>query len=365
MILEPIHSNKLFQSILDCVGLGIVVVDIDGRVIFNNPVAESLLGANISGTSPVNWSATYGIFQNELEAPLPDDFNPIFSSMRGELVSSLEVYVRNDKFLSGGWCDIRVSPLFDNHGVHIGGVIVIQDVTAAKRLSTELERSNRDLQEFAYVAAHDLQEPLRTITGFGDLLEANTRGKLDEKSADQLKRMIAAAKRMQTLIAAVLLYARVETKAKVPVVCSAKALVEDAISDLNSKIRDANAEVQVEVNSNVLVDRSQVTQLFQNIIANSIKYRSDDPPLVKITERPVGSLIEFTVIDNGIGFEMSYADKIFVLFKRLHSKESYEGVGVGLSICKKIVERHGGVIRAHSELGAGTKIIFTLPRAHN
>ncbi|MBS1954184.1 MAG: hypothetical protein JST89_08360 [Cyanobacteria bacterium SZAS-4] len=363
MILEPIHSNKLFQSILDCVGLGILVVDIEGRVILINPVAVSLLGANISGTSPVNWSATYGIFQNELETPLPDDFNPIFSAMRGELVNALEVYVRNDKFVVGGWCSINVRPLFDDHSVHIGGVIVIQDVTDAKRLSTDLERSNRDLQEFAYVAAHDLQEPLRTITGFGDLLEANTRDKLDGKSADQLRRMLAAAKRMQTLISAVLLYARVETKAKPPVVCSSKALIDDAISDLNSKINDSKATVQVEVNSKVLVDASQVTQLFQNIIANSIKYRSDQPPLIKITERAIGAFIEFTVTDNGIGFDMPYADKIFVLFKRLHNKDSYEGAGVGLSVCKKIVERHGGVIRAHSKSGAGATFTFTLPRA--
>lgn len=363
MILEPIHSSKLFQSILDCVGLGIVVVDIDGRVILINPGAEGLIGANVSGTSPVNWSATYGIFQNELEAPLPDDFNPIFNAMRGELVSMLQVYVRNDKFLTGGWCSINVSPLFDDHGVHIGGVIVIQDITESKRLSTELERSNRDLQEFAYVAAHDLQEPLRTIAGFGDLLAVNTRDTLDEKSADHLKRMLAAAKRMQVLIAAVLLYARVETKAKVPVVCSARAIIEDAIGDLDSKINETKAEVKVEVSSNVVVDRSQATQLFQNIVANSIKYRSEKAPSIVVTERLVGRFVEFTVKDNGIGFDMTYADKIFVLFKRLHSKESYEGAGVGLSVCKKIVERHGGVIRAHSSLGAGATIIFTLPRA--
>jgi light-regulated signal transduction histidine kinase (bacteriophytochrome) len=363
MVLEVTHSNRFLQSILDCIGVGVVVTDRDGCIQLYNPEAEAILGPNLANTRVDEWSANHGIFKSEIEATLTDEENPLFAAMRGETILKGQVFVRNESSPLGVWCNINVRPLMNDRNVQIGGIISIENITQQKRLSAELERSNRDLQEFAYVAAHDLQEPLRTIVGFGDLLQSNTREAINEKSADQLNRILAAARRMQVLIAAVLKFARVETKAKPPVVCEAKSIVSDALGDLYSTIQENEAVFKIDVEHKILVDQSQATQLFQNLVANAIKYRSEKRPEIEISSKRLGIYVQFKIQDNGIGFEPRYAEKIFVLFKRLHTRDTYDGAGVGLSICKKIVERHGGTISAESSPGQGTCITFTLPKA--
>jgi PAS domain S-box-containing protein len=235
-----------------------------------------------------------------------------------------------------------------------------------KRSYSRLEELNRDLQDFAFVASHDLQEPLRKIRSFGDMLAARTGTSLDETSRDYLNRMHTAASRMQKLIESLLSYSRVTTKAESITDTDLKKSVAEALSNLEIMIREKHARVEVGDLPTVQADRVQMIQLFQNLIGNALKYQPEgEAPHVKIRSRKAGDakgVYEICVEDNGIGFEEKYLDRIFLPFQRLHGRSSeYEGVGMGLAICKKIVERHGGEITAKSELNKGTTFIVTLP----
>jgi light-regulated signal transduction histidine kinase (bacteriophytochrome) len=231
--------------------------------------------------------------------------------------------------------------------------------------SDELKRSNRDLQQFAYAAAHDLQEPLRSVVSFMDLLAKHLEGNLDEKGQKYMGIATGAAKRMQVLINDLLTFSRVASKPRPsePVDCA--EVVAFIKSDLSTLIEDANATIDVGELPVVLGDQSEITQVFQNLLSNAIKFRSPSRPLhidIAAQRQPFGQWL-FTVRDNGIGFEMDYADRIFVIFQRLHTRTKYEGTGIGLALCRKIVERHGGKIWVKSEPDVGTTFHFTLPEA--
>jgi len=233
------------------------------------------------------------------------------------------------------------------------------------RYNRRLEELNKELQDFAFVASHDLQEPLRKIRSFGDMLAAKCAGSLDETSRDFISRMQAAAARMQNLLNSLLSYSRVTTKAEPITDTDLTESVEEALSNLEIMIRERNARVEVGDLPAVAADRVQMIQLFQNLIGNALKFqREGKTPHVKVSAR-IGDedkAYEICVEDNGIGFEEKYLDRIFLPFQRLHGRSSeYEGVGMGLAICKKIVERHGGEITARSELGKGSRFVVTLP----
>jgi light-regulated signal transduction histidine kinase (bacteriophytochrome) len=207
---------------------------------------------------------------------------------------------------------------------------------------------------------------LRKVRSFGDLLAGKCEDSLDETSRDYIRRMQTAASRMQKLIDSLLAYSRVTTKAEPIMETDLRKSVEVALSNLEIMIRERNARVEVGALPTVQADRVQMIQLFQNLIGNALKYhRHGEAPHVKIRSREAGDekgVYEIIVEDNGIGFEERYVDRIFLPFQRLHGRSSgYEGVGMGLAICKKIVERHSGEITARSELGKGTTFIVTLP----
>jgi light-regulated signal transduction histidine kinase (bacteriophytochrome) len=231
--------------------------------------------------------------------------------------------------------------------------------------SDELKRSNRDLQQFAYAAAHDLQEPLRSVVSFMDLLAKHMDGQLDEKGQKYMGIATGAAKRMQVLINDLLTFSRVASKPRPsePVDCA--EVVAFIKSDLSTLIEGANATITVGELPEVLGDQSEIAQLFQNLLSNAIKFRSPDRPLhidISAQRQPFGQWL-FAIKDNGIGLEMEYADRIFVIFQRLHTRTKYEGTGIGLALCRKIVERHGGKIWVKSEPDVGTTFNFTLPEA--
>jgi PAS domain S-box-containing protein len=234
-----------------------------------------------------------------------------------------------------------------------------------ERANRRLEELNRELQDFAFVASHDLQEPLRKVLAFGDLLAAKPDISVDETSRDYVSRMQSAAARMQTLLNSLLSYSRVTTKAEPRTDTDLKKSVEAALSNLEIMIGEMHARVEVGDLPTVHADQVQMIQLFQNLIGNALKYhRNGEVPNVKIYARVADENRghEICVEDNGIGFEEKYLDRIFLPFQRLHGRSSeYEGVGMGLAICKKIVERHGGAITAMSEVGKGSTFIVTLP----
>jgi len=230
--------------------------------------------------------------------------------------------------------------------------------------TVELPRSNNDLQQFAYVASHDLQEPLRMVSSYTQLLSKRYKDKLDGDALEFIDFAVDGVKRMQTLIKDLLEYSRVGTRGKEMVPVDATALVNVACRSLSASIKDANANVAVAALPVVMGDETQLAQLFQNLIGNAIKYRKKDVrPVVQVSGWLDQGQCHFSVKDNGIGIAPEHAEKVFVLFQRLHGKSEYEGTGIGLAICKKIVERHGGRIWIESMPGQGTDFRFTLPLA--
>lgn len=355
------HSVELLESILESVGSGVIVANTRGEILLFNAMASKILGLSATTAHPVQWPAVYGLFQADRKSLLCEEDNPMLRAINGESVDKLELYVRNRAVPWGLWCSVNARPLIDKEGIKTGGVLVLEDITEKKKLSEELARSNKDLQQFAYVAAHDLQEPIRSIIGFSEILEARLKDTLDEKSEDQFKRVLAAAKRMQKLIGALLAFARVETRAKAPEPCDCNEALADAIADLSSTIEKTGASVTSEALPEILADQTQITQLFQNLIANSLKYRSAETPVINIKVSSNEQAHTFAVSDNGMGIDMRFAERIFIIFQRLHNKTEYEGAGVGLALCKKIVERHHGEIWLESEPGKGATFYFSIP----
>jgi light-regulated signal transduction histidine kinase (bacteriophytochrome) len=240
-----------------------------------------------------------------------------------------------------------------------------------QRLLRRLERSNRDLQDFAYITSHDLQEPLRKIQAFGDRLSHRYNGQLGEEGVMFVNRMTTSAKRMQNMINDLLQYSRVSTRggqfASVPL----NEVISDVLLDLELRIHETGGTIELEDLPVIEADEGQMRQLFMNLIGNSLKFhRPGVPPVIKISGKMVRSdnedqerqeQVVVCVEDNGIGFEEKYLDRIFQPFQRLYSKDTYEGSGIGLAICRKIADRHGGEITAQSTPGMGSRFIITLP----
>ena len=224
----------------------------------------------------------------------------------------------------------------------------------------ELERSNADLQQFAYIASHDLQEPLRVIEGYLELLKTSFSESDKDLALDMIARILRSAGRMDALIHGLLDYARVESRSDVFKTTDLNSVLEDSLANLERAITENDVEVVHDGLPVVNGDSQQLCQLFQNLIGNAIKFRGEDTPRITIGSRKNGKEYELSVSDNGIGVDEVYLEKIFTVFERLHSKDKYPGSGIGLSVCKKIVERHGGRIWAESDPGAGTTIRFTL-----
>jgi PAS domain S-box-containing protein len=230
-----------------------------------------------------------------------------------------------------------------------------------KHRTEELARSNKDLEQFAYVASHDLQEPLRAVSGFVELLRMQLEGSLDAKKMEYMNFAVDGVKRMQGLINGLLEYSRVGTLGRTPQPTDLKAALEKALLALQVSIKESDAKVIATNLPTVNVDPVQIVQLFQNLIGNAIKFRSEAPPEIHVSVARQDSSWQFAVSDNGIGIDPQYVQKIFLIFQRLHTRKKYPGTGIGLSICKKIVERHGGKIWVESALGHGSTFYFTIP----
>ncbi len=225
----------------------------------------------------------------------------------------------------------------------------------------ELERSNQELEQFAYVASHDLQEPLRMVSNYTQLLARRYKGKLDADADDFIGFAVDGAKRMQLLITDLLSLSRVGSRATSFKPIELGDVVKQAIANLQMAIQESQARVDCATLPMVMADRGQLVQLFQNLIGNAIKYRQDRNPEVRIQADGDGENWLFRITDNGIGFDPKQADRIFMIFQRLHTRQEYSGTGIGLAVCKKIVERHGGRIWADSIPGEGSTFSFTIP----
>jgi PAS domain S-box-containing protein len=255
-----------------------------------------------------------------------------------------------------------MNAIHDERGELLGYAKIMSDETARKQLQDSLTESNAALEQFAYVASHDLQEPLRTMRMYAQLVTARYRGSLDSEADKFLDFISSAANRMSSLVQDLLAYARLTTENERP---SSVALDEDleaALTHLDQAIQESGATITHDSMPVLPVDRGMMVRLFQNLIGNAVKYRKpDQPPTVHISAEQRGHEWVISVRDNGIGFDPKYASSIFVPFKRLHTAEEYPGTGVGLAICRRIVQSQGGRIWAESVPGEGTTFSFTLP----
>lgn len=264
---------------------------------------------------------------------------------------------------------VTVFPVRDLSGRIIGLASIKRNVTRRKEIEAalndyigRLERSNQELQEFAFIASHDLQEPLRKIRIFGGRLRSRYDEVLDSDGRDYLDRMQKAAERMQHLIDALLNYSKVTTQASPFEQVDLKAVALEVAADFKARIEEVNGRLEIGDLPTLEADPSQMRQLFSNLIGNALKYKNESALSIRIhTDGCNGGLCRIFIEDNGIGFDEKYLDRIFMLFQRLHGRGQYEGTGIGLAICKKIVERHKGTITARSIPGSGSTFIVLLP----
>lgn len=303
--------------------------------------------------------------------------------------NELAIALKEGRFEEEGWrvrkdgslfmAHVLITPIKTETGKLKGYAKVTRDITEPRRLVAdikelndlkatlnnnldELKRSNEDLQQFAYVCSHDLQEPLRVISNYSQLLAKRYTNKvLDHTAVEFIEITIDAAKRMQGLINDLLVYSRMQSNPREFEAVDCNEVLNKVLANLMIPIQEASATVQVAQLPTVRADASQLQQLFQNLISNAIKFRQTQTPEVSVTFQKEPSRYIFAVKDNGLGFDTKYADRIFIMFQRLHAREAYPGSGMGLAICKKIAERHRGSLWVESKLGEGSTFYFALP----
>jgi PAS domain S-box-containing protein len=361
-----LYARGLLEASLD----PLVTISPEGKITDVNKATEAVTGIpreRLIGSDFSNYFTE------------PDKARAGYKSVLSEgLVIDYPLTIRHT---SGRTTDVLYNAtIYKNQAGQIEGVFAAaRDITEKKATEAELEkyrlhledlvksrteelvRSNKDLEQFAYVASHDLQEPLRAVAGFIELLRRSLEKHLNEKTNEYMNYSIDGAKRMQSLINGLLEYSRVGTQGKIPKETDSRAALDAAIKRLEASIEETGAEITAEDLPTVYFDNVQMSQLFQNLIGNAIKFRSDQVPRIHINAVRKGGEWQFAVTDNGIGIDAQYTDKIFMIFQRLHSREQYPGTGIGLSICKKIVERHNGKIWVESTPGRGSTFYFTVP----
>lgn len=230
-----------------------------------------------------------------------------------------------------------------------------------KHVMADLKRSNEELQQFAYIASHDLQEPLRAIISFSRLLEDQYKDSLDKNGKEFIYFISEGADRMKILIKDLLAYSRISTHAKPPKIINLEKILKDVLSNLQESIRENGVIISYDELPSLVIDHAQILQLFQNLINNAIKFRREKPPKIHISAKKIEKEWLFSIKDNGIGIDPKYFDGIFKIFQRLHTRDEYPGSGIGLAVCKRIVQRYGGQIWVKSELGKGSTFFFTIP----
>jgi len=267
------------------------------------------------------------------------------------------------------WVDLTVTMVRDAEGKGLYDIAIFDDITERKHAEAalhaaheELKRSNAELAQFAYVASHDLQEPLRMVSSYTQLLARRYADRLDGDAKEFMAYVVDGAARMKQLIEDLLAYSRVGTRGRQVHEVAVEAPLRRAIANLRAAIEEASASVSFDALPTVPADESQLAQLFQNLIGNALKFRSPSVPRIHVSCSEREREWEFSVADNGIGIEPQYFERIFMVFQRLHNKTEYPGTGIGLAICKKVVERHNGRIWVESVPDQGTTFHFTLPK---
>jgi two-component system sensor kinase FixL len=371
------EGQELSRSIIETANEAFVAMDAEGKIIDWNRQAESTFG----------WSHAEAVGQPLAGLIIPPDYRDAHAKGLRHFLATGEGPVLNRRIevqalhRSGRLfpVELTIAPLRARQGYRFNAFV--HDITDRKEaeeklrgFAGQLARSNRELQDFASVASHDLQEPLRKVQAFGDMLESRCAARLDAPGRDYLHRMLGAAHRMQTLINDLLLYSRVTSKAHPFSPVKLGQVAQEVVSDLEARIQQTGGRVEVGELPVIDADPLQMRQLLQNLIGNGLKFhRPGVPPVIRVSAELVpgagrsagngapAKVCQLRVEDNGIGFDEKYRDRLFQVFQRLHARGEYEGTGMGLAICRRIAERHGGSISAHSVPGQGATFVVALP----
>lgn len=360
------RQETMLRAVLDALPAGVWIADSAGHAIGANDAARELWAGGPKVTRE-RYSEYKAWWADSGEPLKGDDWAMARAINSGETsrgeVLEIECFDGERKTILHNGAPIR-----DADGKIIGAVAAAMDITDRKRAedalkerSEDLARSNSDLEQFAYVASHDLQEPLRAVAGCVQILQQRLGRRLDGQDLELMSHATAGAARMQSLINDLLAFSRVGTRAHNLQPIASEDAFQRAVAGLSSAIAESGVSITHDPLPHVAADPMQLAQLLQNLIANAIKFRRDEAPRVHVGARLEGDAWHFTVSDNGIGIEADYFDRIFVVFQRLHTRREYPGTGIGLAICKKIVERHGGRIWLESQPGVGSTFHFNLP----
>ncbi|MBN1273302.1 MAG: GAF domain-containing protein [Candidatus Aminicenantes bacterium] len=351
-------SESRYKSLVDHLPVGVYRSTPDGRIIEANQTLAHILGyKRVDDLMEVNVRDLY-VRKEERNKNLQQLDKSITGFHEPQLrrKDKKKIWVRD---YSRAVCDLKGNTVFYD------GILV--DITerrlAQARLQTvlkELERSNAELQQFAYVASHDLQEPLRMVASYVRLLSRRYKGKLDKDAEEFIWFAEEGATRMKQMISDLLDYSRVGTRGKVFKLLKAKDLLPQVLDNLKVSLEESEAEVKAGPMPEFYGDETQIIRLFQNLIVNAVKFRSSRPLKINIKAERLTNEWKFSVEDNGIGISPEYFDRIFLIFQRLHTRKDYPGTGIGLAICKRIVERHEGKIWVESQPGKGSRFMFTI-----
>jgi PAS domain S-box-containing protein len=353
-----------YRGLLEAAPDAMVVVNQDGEIVLLNVQAEKqfgyrrdeLVGQKVKNIIPEGFA----------ERLIADGTRTAAEAVAQQIGTGIELKGRR-KYGSEFPIEIMLSPLESPEGILV--TAAIRDITERKKSEQhlvetvgELKRSNDELQQFAYVASHDLQEPLRMVASYTQLLAKRYKGRLDSEADEFIAYAVDGSTRMQGLIQDLLAYSRSGTNEKALREISTEKALKDALSNLRATIQESDALVTHDSLPAVTSDDTQLVQVFQNLVGNAIKYRSAEVPHVHVSATKNGGKDWiFSVRDNGLGIDPQYFQRIFVLFQRLHGREQFKGTGIGLTICKKIVERLGGRIWVESQPEKGSIFYFSLP----
>jgi PAS domain S-box-containing protein len=349
------RAEERFRVAVEASPHGMMMVDPVGRMVLVNQEIErlfgfpreELLGQPVEMLVPVHSRPHHPELRSAFQA------NP----QRRPMGAGRDLFGRRK---DGGEIRIEIglNPIETDEGQFILASVV--DIGPRKEAEEELRRSNEELERFAYVASHDLQEPLRTVASYVQLLQRRYQAQLGGDAAEFIDFAVGGVRRMQHLIEDLLAFSRVGTRGAPLVPTESEAALRAAMTNLQAAIEEAGATVTHVPLPQVMGDATQLEQVFMNLLGNALKFRGPRPAVIDVTAARQGRYWTFAIRDNGIGIAPEYYDRIFVIFQRLHARDEYSGTGVGLAICKKIVERHGGRIWVESGLGEGTTFSFTL-----
>jgi PAS domain S-box-containing protein len=356
-----IASEARMRAIVDSATDAIVIVDDSWNIVLFNMAAVTMFACPLE-------KAIGSSFLRFIPERLRVDFSARLqvsgaSEFDSKGVAAIEVTTAKRK--NGAEFPVELSFPRILDGIDKVHTLVLRDITRRLEIQAALERSNLDLQQFAFVASHDLKTPLRSIGGFLQLLKRNHAEMLDDKARMLVQRTLDATLRLNQLTDDLLSYARLGSELKPMALLDCTEAATDAIALLHGAIEDKHAVVTVDQLPNILGDRTQLVQLFLNLIGNGIKYCSGHAPVIKVSASPNEREWVFAVADNGIGIDARHHDKIFEVFKRLHNQTEYAGTGIGLAVCRRVVERHGGTIWVVSSFGKGSTFFFTIPHSHS